>query len=535
MPAHLKKFHFLFPLAALLAGAAVWGLYFTYQYDPEQGLNVSDAITTIDLAQVARRVAAGEGLTTGFIRPVSLRFHPDYLHHPELTHPPLYILILALAFLAASARDGTVVAVSIIFFWAGAAGTWYWGRKIFGQRTAALAVLLYCINPVLLRVSINGSPVPFLAFLLFLLCWFLYRTRDDSRFFPAGAGAIIGLAYLTRYSFGLWLIPAAFYLFREGRRHRLRRLIFLAGGAFLVALPWLIRNWAVAGGPFFTLDGFKPSMFSDPRPGYILWRGFSARSLIVPQQTYFLFKKFLLGFRESYLRVLLLTGSLTTAFALLSALHRFPDRKFDRLKYAFFMMLVLECGYLSLFSPAGQGTAVFIPLAVLLAAAFFLDLLARFDTPRAVLTRTVLLLFFLLLAVIPISDKLGPRDFSRLRLYSVENIREVAATVPEDEILVSDVPWAVSWYGKVAALWLPFRLEDYEEIRIYREPEVAGLFLTPFYGGDFFDPGEISPEWLRIYDTGWVPGGWGLEYRTSLPEDHVFISRYPFPAGAGAD
>jgi len=527
----LKQRLFLLPPAALLAGAVIWGLYFTYQYDREQGLNVSDAINSIDLAQVARRAARGDGLTTGFIRPVSLRFHPDYIHHPELTHPPLYILILAGAFLAAGARDGTVVAVSIGFFWAAAAWTWYWGRKIFGDRAAALAILLYCLSPILLRVSINGSPVPFLACLLFLLFRLLYGSRADSRFFPAAAGAVIGLAYLTRYSCGLWIFPAAFFLAGEGRRYRLRRLAFLAGGAFLVALPWLIRNWAVAGGPFFTLDGFKPSMFSDPRPGYILWRGFSARSLVVPQRTYFIFKKLLLGVRDSYLRVLLLTGNFASVFAILSVLHRFSDRKFDRLKYAFFMMLILECGYLSLFSPAGQGTAVFIPMAVVLAAAFFLDLLDRFQGRRAALTRAALLVFFLLLAVIPISDKLGPRAFSRLRLYSVKNIREVAAEVPPGEILVSDVPWAVSWYGGVNAIWLPFRLEDYEEIRIYREPEVAGFFLSPFYGGDFFAPGEISPDWLRVYDTGWVPGGWGMEHRTSLPDEHVFISRLPFPAG----
>jgi hypothetical protein len=531
MKDRLKQYGFLLPLAALLAGAAVWGLYFTHQYDREQGLNVSDAITTLDLAQVARRVAQGEGITTGFIRPVSLRFHPDYLHHPELTHPPLYILVLAGAFRLFSARDLTVTGVSIVFFWALVPWLWFWGRKIFDDLTASLAVLLYCLNPILLRISINGSPVPFLAFLLFLLFYLLYRGRGDSRLIPAAAGAVIGLAYLTRYSCGLWLFPAGFFLAGEGRDHRLRRLAYLTAGALLVALPWLIRNWVVVGGPFFTLDGFKPSMFSDPRPGYILWRGFSAQSLIVPQRGYFLLKKFLLGLRESYLRVLLLTGNFASVFALLSALHRFPNRKFDRLKYAFFMMLILECGYLSLFSPAGQGTAVFIPGASLLAAAFLLHLLSRFEGRRAVLARTGLAIFFLLLVSIPISDKLGPRGFPRLRLYSVENIREVAAAVPPGEILVSDVPWALSWYGGVNALWLPFRLEDYEEIRLYREPKVAGLFLTPFYGGDFFQPEEISPVWLRVYETGWIPGGWGLEYRTPLPDSHIYISRVPFPNG----
>ncbi len=531
MTGKLQQLKILLPLAALLIGAVVWGLYFTHQYDLDRGLNVSDGIEAIELAQVARRVAEGRGLTTGFIRPVSLRFNPDYLDHPELTHPPVYILVLAGAFRLFAARDFTVVAASIVFFWAAVPWLWFWGRKLFDDLTAGLAVLLYCLNPIFLRLSINGSPLPFIAFLLFALLYFLYRSRPDSLFFPAAAGAVIGLAYLTRYSCGLWLFPAGLLLAADGRKHRVRRIVLLAGTAFLVALPWLIRNWVVAGGPFFTLDGFKPSMFSEPRPGYILWRGFSGRSLTVPQRGYFVFKKFLLGLRDSYARVLLLTGNFAGVFAVVSALYRFPDRKFDRLKYAFFGMLVLECGYLSLFRPAGQGTAVFIPFAGLLAAAFFLHLLFRLRGRRAALSRAGLALFFLLLVSIPISDKLGPRAFPRLRLYSIENIREVAAAVPPGEILVTDVPWAVAWYGDVPALWLPFQLEDYEEIRIYREPAVAGLFLTPFYGGAFFEPGEITAEWIRVYDTGWVPGGWGLPYRTVLPDDHYYISRLPFSDG----
>ncbi len=527
----LRRWSLLLPPAALLAGAVVWSLYFNYQYDRAQGLNVGDAVTTLDLAQVARRVAAGEGFTTGFIRPVSLRFHPDWLHHPELTHPPLYIHVLAAAIRLFGARDAVVAGVSILSFWALIPWLWFWGRKLFNDLTAGLAVLLCCLNPVLLRLSINGSPLPFLASLLFLLFYLLYRCRSDSRFLPAAAGAVIGLAYLTRYSCGLWILPAGLFLAAEGKPRRVRRLALLAGGAVLVALPWLIRNWATAGGPFFTLDGFKPSMFSEPRPGYILWRGFSARSLLVPERGYFLFKKFLLGFRESYGRVLLLTGNFSSVFALLSLLHRFPDRRIDRLKYAFFGMLILECGYLSLFSPAGPGTAVFVPLASLLAAAFLLHLLSRFEGRRAGPARTALLVFFLILIAIPISDKLGHRGFPRFRLYSVENIREVAAAVPPGEILVSDVPWAVSWYGGVSTLWIPFRLEDYEEIRIYREPAVAGLFLTPFFRGVFFEPGEISPDWLKVYETGWVPGGWGLEHQSPLPENHLYISRVPFPGG----
>ncbi|MFH1037470.1 MAG: glycosyltransferase family 39 protein [PVC group bacterium] len=527
MAAPLKKFTILIPIAACLIGAAVWWLYFHYQFSPKQGLNVSDAIVTLDLGQIARRVAEGDGFTTGFIRPVSLRFNPDILHHPELTHPPLYILVLAAAIKLAGPHDLTLAAVSIIFFWTAVPWIWFFSRAFFDNRIAGAAILLYCINPVMLRASINGSPVTFTVFLFFLLFYCLYRCRPASRFFPAAAGAVVGLAYLTRYSYGLWLFPGLFFLALEGREHRGRRIGFFIGAAVLATVPWLIRNGAVTGGPFFTLEGYKPSMFTDPRPGYILWRGFSAPSLMIPKKFFFIMKKSLLGLRESYLRVLLLTGNFAGVFALLTAFFRFPDGKFDRLKYVMFLMLGLECGYLSVFSPAGQGTAVLIPWAGLAGGAYFFHLISRMEH-GSVLTRALAVVFFFILCAIPITDKLGPRLVPRLRIYSVENIRSVCASLPPGSVLVSDVPWAVAWYGRTSSIWLPYRIEDYEEIRIYRKPDVAGFFLTPFYGGEFFAPGEISPDWRKVYQTGWIPGGWGLGYKTTLPDSHIFISREPF-------
>ena len=522
-----KKIKILIPLAACLIGVLVWGLYFTYQYNPDQGLNVSDAITTIDLAQVALRVAEGKGFTTSFIRPVSLRFSSATINHPELTHPPLYILVLAGAIKLAGARDITLVAVSIFFFWAAVPWIWFFSRKFFDDYTAGIAILLYCINPIMLRVSINGSPVLFTIFLFFLFFYCLYRSNSTSWFWPVAAGLTVGLAYLTRYSYGLWLFPGIFYLVLESRSHRPRRIILFVGAAILAILPWLIRNWVVTGSPFFTLEGFKPGMFTDPRPGYILWRGFSAQSLMLPGKFFVISKKFLLGLRDSYLRVLLITGNFAGVFALMTVVYRFRDRKFDLLKYVMFLILILECGYLSLFRPAGQGTAVVIPWAVLAGGAFFIHLITRLER-RPVLTRTLAVIFFLLLCVIPISDKLGPRLVSRVRIYNVENIRSVCESIPPGSMLVSDVPWAVAWYGRTPSLWLPYRIEDYEEIRIYRKPDVAGFYLTPFYLNTFYPPQERSPDWRKVYQTGWIPGGWGLEHKTVLPDNHIFLSRNIF-------
>lgn len=523
----LRKIKFIIPLIACLIGIVIWWLYYTYQYDPKQGLNVSDATTTIDLAQVALRVAEGRGFTTGFIRPVSLRFNSDAVNHPELTHPPLYISVLACAIRLAGARDSTLVAVSIFFFWAAIPWLWFFSRKIFNDYTAAVVILLYCINPIMLRYSINGSPALFSVFLFFLFFYCLFRSNSTSWIWPIAAGIIVGLAYLTRYSYGLWIFPGIFYLILESRLQRGRRILIFVAAAGMVILPWLIRNWIVTGSPVFTLDGYKPGMFTDPRPGYILWRGFSSQSLLLPGKFFSIMKKFLLGLCESYLRVLLLTGNFVAVFTLMAIVYRFRDRRFDRLKYVMFLILVLECIYISAFWPTGRGTAVLIPWAILVGSGFFLQLIRQMKR-RPVLARSVAVFFFFLLCLIPISDKLGPRLVPRIKIYNIDNIKSICEAIPPGSILVSDVPWAVAWYGRTSSIWLPYRIEDYEEIRIYCKPEVSGFYLTPFYLNTFYSSRERSQDWKKVYQTGWIPGGWGLEYKTILPGNHVFLSRNVF-------
>src|SRR5260221_10587355 len=82
----------------VVLGAAVLSLIYTAgQF---RGLEKREAI---DMAQLARNIARGEGFTTSVIRPVSLwhlrTYRPDhdqkFENHPYLYNPPLYPLMLA--------------------------------------------------------------------------------------------------------------------------------------------------------------------------------------------------------------------------------------------------------------------------------------------------------------------------------------------------------------------------------------------------------------------------------------------------------
>jgi hypothetical protein len=47
----------------------------------------------------------------------------------------------------------------------------------------------------------------------------------------------------------------------------------------------------------------------------------------------------------------------------------------------------------------------------------------------------------------------------------------------KDEFLMSDVPWAVAWYGKKDCIWLTLNSSsDYEAINARRQ--IQGLYLT---------------------------------------------------------
>ena len=513
------------PYLAILLGAVIWSRYFIIQYDPAQGLNVGDSIYTLDLAQIGREVSRGHGLATKFIRPVALRFNSDLLHFPELTYPPLYPLVLGVAIKYLGDRDLTLVLVSAFFFWAVVPLLWYLAGRFAGRPAAALVVLLYIANPISLRYSVNGGPVTFSACLSLLFLFFLFRSESEGSLWLPAAGLIAGLAYLTRYGYGLWIIPGGLLLWLNPRPGRGRRLGLFLAGFILPLIPWLIRNLVVVGNPFFTLQGFKPAMFTASAPGHLLWRGFSADSLQVPRRLYFIVRKVLVNFRESYLDILFLTGNFAGVFTIAAVLHRFRHRALDNLKYCLYLMVVLEAAYFSLFRPSWNGRAAFLPGAVLVAGVFLAELLKE----RSRRARVFLMSFFIILCLIPISDKFSARKYPRRRLYHLDNIRAVSRCLPAGALLVSDIPWACAWYGDRTCLWLPYRVSDYEEIKIYHAPPTAGFYLTEFYFSQFYPGGERSPDWKKVYQTGWIPGGWGLKHKNRLPGGQIYISRDPYP------
>jgi hypothetical protein len=166
-------------------------------------------------------------------------------------HPPLIAWLVrittALEVSPATVRLGPVLA-------AGAFGLLFYrlAERFVRPRAAFIGLVLVTALPAFLASSFIVNPEAPLAPLWvgFLLCVDRMR-KEDERFLPLLAGALLGVAFLAKYT-AVLLVVAAFVYFgaSPGARRWLRRPSFYAGGAvaLLIALPVLVWN-ATRGWP----------------------------------------------------------------------------------------------------------------------------------------------------------------------------------------------------------------------------------------------------------------------------------------------
>lgn len=247
----------LVPGLAAVAAAALWlhahaDVPFSLWWTDEQ-----------QWGQLARRLAAGEGFTTGLIYPMELGFGSGP-HHPSLLRPPLWALLLSGVFrlagpvawaahaLVAGFYVATVVATSRLatILAARRAGGEAEGRD--GDRGGAarwvglVAGLAAASSPYLLTYALGATPTTALAFWI-ALAFLLFASRASG----LAIGAVCGLAYLTRYNAAV-LLPVLVAMLALRRPLALRPALLAVAGFAAVATPWWIRNALVAGNPFIS-------------------------------------------------------------------------------------------------------------------------------------------------------------------------------------------------------------------------------------------------------------------------------------------
>jgi len=530
---------------------AMLALWVGYNWFCFRNFNTLEAM---DAAQVARNVAEGRGFSTQFIRPLSIHVLKEWNQarsatqdsdparldrpHPDLTNPPLYPVLLAgwmkiypkiipadpnhRLWLSEGrpGRDPNDFFIGLLnqfLFFGALALTFFLARRLFDATTAWLTMGLMLGCELMWRFSISGLPTMLLIVITLGLAWLLVLLESDSRepkpgfnrtlLLAASMGALVGLGALTRYAYGWIILPALIFigLFLPQRRVA---LILVAIGAFAVVfVPWLVRNYSVSGLPF-GLATYAPLEATYIFPNYRLERSLTTDFSI--NQLRPLLHKLISGMRQLFQDdVPRLGGSWAAPFFLVGLMLGFRNQALRRLRYFVVGTLLVFMVIQSLARTQasddvkdvnGENLLILLfPLVLMFGVALFFVLLEQINFPHQFFRYLAMGLFALIMCLPLITSFLPPRVRPlAYPPYFPPAIRETAGFMKKHELMMSDMPWAVAWYGNRQCIWLTLNAQnDFFAVNDFLKP-IRGLYLTPLTMDSRF-----LTEWVRAGEHSW--------------------------------
>jgi hypothetical protein len=525
-------------LRFLVLGLVVVGLALVYNLHAYRNLATQEAM---DSAQLARNIADGKGYTTLFIRPFSLSLvqsHNEAKHaaapattnldfaqikynpHPDLANPPVYPVVLAGLMTVRSFRypvelmkpfwsdnshfwryqpDFQIAVFNEVLLLVVVVLTFFLARKLFDVNVAWLSALLTIGCELLWRFSISGLSTMLLMVIFLGLTWCVLRIEEVAREpqprmnwllgLALASGVLTGVGALTRYAFGWTIIPVALFLFFFSGQRRVLHTLAALGAFAVVLIPWVIRNFVVSGTPFGTA-GFAIV------EGTGLFPRFQLERSVHPDLTHaWLIKLYVMKLLGNAHDVLVnglprLGGSWASILFLAGLLLGFRGTAARRGRYFLLMCLgtfmvvqVLGQTQLSNESPEVNSEnllVLLVPLVFCYGVSFFFTFLGQMKLSVLQL-RYAVIAAFAALSCLPmifmfLSPKASPVVYPP---YYPPDIQHTAGWMKENELMMSDVPWAVAWYGRHQCVWLTLNAQDdFFAINDYVKP-VQALYLTP--------------------------------------------------------
>jgi hypothetical protein len=545
-------------LRFVLLGLAVVGLVLLYDLRVYRNLATQEAM---DSAQLARNLAEGKGYTTLFIRPFSLYLvqshneagHTvapgdtnalDYAHikdnpHPDLAKPPVYPVVLASLmkalpfhypvelkkpFWSDSSRfwryqpDFLITVFNQILLLVAVALTFFLARKLFDVNVAWLSVLLTIGCELLWRFSASGLSTLLLLVIFLGLTWCVLQIEELARepqprlnrllWLVVAAGVLTGLGALTRYAFGWVIIPVALFLFLFSGPRRAMHGLAVLGAFVIVFTPWVVRNYAVSGTPFGTA-GFAIV------EGTGLFPQFQLERSLHPDLSHALwFRPYVSKLTGNAHDILTndlprLGGSWASVLFLAGLLLGFRGVAVRRMRYFLLMCLglfivVQALGRTQLAEKSPEVNSenllvLLVPLVFCYGVSFFFTFLEQMKLAVPQLRYVVMAAFAMLSCMPMIFTLISPKAIPVVYPpYYPPDIQQTAGWMAETELMMSDIPWAVAWYGNRQCLWLTLNAQDdFFAVNDNVKPVLA-LYLTP----ETTD-GKFVSDWIRAGEHSW--------------------------------
>jgi dolichyl-phosphate-mannose-protein mannosyltransferase len=496
--------------SAVAVGIIAIAAIYLYQF---RGLSTSQGM---DQAQIGRAIARGEGWHTKVARPRAV----DQLQHHgrdvaqkiwvDTYNAPLPPLADAVALIVVKpywemtprtlvyAGDRAIAMMSILLFVGSVAVLFVVARRLFDRRLALLACGLILLCDAMWQYSLSGLP-QMLLLLLFNVAIYLCIRAIEADFageptwkWFAATGAVFGLLALT-HALTFWIffamaIFAAFYFRPRG----LYATIMLGGWA-IVYWPWLIRTLVISGDPggvaiYSLFNGIGHSEWGWMRqltfdPGVALLGAFRDKITGgVTGQTAHLFEYFGLSVVALMFFVSLL----------------FPFKKTETAAMRWWILAMWGGAVLGMCLygindeqgvAANQLHLIFIPVMTCYGLAYLLVQFNRLalNIPFARVGFITLLYLLCAMPMIFATPWLSPpKPFVRWPPYVPALIAVLNDWMRPEEIVASDMPWAVAWYADRRSLGLPDTIQIMTDLGDYNllGGPVNGLYLTPVSGTD---------------------------------------------------
>jgi hypothetical protein len=503
----------------------------------------------IEQAQIAREIERGHGFTTKVIRPASLwQFERDLgtfplERTPDTYYAPLYPYLNAAIFkcmdtanegmkwlaskadffdrytyetvmstkLLTYAYDRIIAFTQVLCFLLAVLVNFFTVRRLFDDRLAVFGAWITLLCQKCWDYAMSGLPQMLMLLIFSGAVYTMVRAIEarvaGSKPLPwlIGAAALFGLLGLT-HGITIWLFAGAlffsFFYFRpRGRDVAIMAVVFL-----LIYSPWLMRNAHVCGNPLglgwysglyqirgsetqimrsldISLSGVSPTVFRNK---------IQAQTL---QQLGAIFDYF--GF------------SLLAPFFFVALLHLFKKTETAVFRWCLLSMWLFGLLGMSVFGVPEFGALhandlhiLFVPLMACYGMALVLVMWTRVNINIRLVRLGFMALLFVL-SGLPFLNQflilIGPPQMPPVAWppYVPPWIAVLSKWTREDEIITSDMPWAVAWYADRKSLWLPMTLRDWHDLNDYNrlQGRVVGLYLTPITGNLGFVSGIMKGEY----------------------------------------
>ena len=439
------------------------------------------------------------------------------------------------------------------------------GEKLFDQPVAWCAALVFLGTELYWKFSTSGLPTMLLLVLFLALARTLVRLEEqgnDGVALGGGwfvgmalwAGALAGLGGLTRYGFAWVILPVLVYLGWFMGRHRGRTVAMALLGFLLVMSPWLVRNAQLSGNLFgtaslalysqtdtFPEDTLERTLFYKPSDAPVNGQDEIKVKVADHVGLWEIENKLKRNLRHLLVHELpQFSGSWFAVVCLVGLVVPFRNRSLHRLRFFLLMTLAVFAlgqalgrthlsaanGTLAelLARSLGQGApvtaasgvngenllALLGPVSFLFGAGLFFSLLDRWkvDLPEMRLAASTglvvaaslpMALSFLLPHPYPMANP--PYHPPRVQYVSSMPRESGEDTIGAGDLLMSDIPWAVAWYGNQDCVWLTRNVEpDFYTLNDQFRP-VSALYFTEAttdqrYLSRVFSP--IKSNWERF-------------------------------------